>query len=107
MHAALAGWPDMESVMASMRPDEKKAAKAHGDAAAEKFRTALAARIVAKRKAKDMTQADLANAAGISLASLGGYESAKREPHMSQAHRLAKALGMTVPELLFGLKPDG
>lgn len=89
-----------------MGPSEKKAAKAHGDDAAEKFRAALGERIVAARKARGMTQADLANAAGISLASLGGYESKKREPHMSQAVRLAKALGMTVPELLFGITVD-
>lgn len=90
----------------AMNRDERIKAKERAEREALSFRTAFAKRLVDARRAANaghgMTQMELAHASGISLASLQGYESGRREPHFVTAYLLAKSLGMTPQELLFG-----
>lgn len=52
------------------------------------------------RKARGMTQLDLAKAANISFMSVHRYESGERVPSVDIASRIAAALGCTVDDLI-------
>ena len=52
------------------------------------------------RKAKGMTQRDLARAAKVSFLSIHRYEAGERTPDVDVAARIAAALGCTVDELI-------
>lgn len=52
------------------------------------------------RKARGMTQIDLAKAVNISLMSVHRYESGERVPNVDIASSIAAALGCTVDELI-------
>lgn len=102
MHVTIAESPIAAAFGFAMNRDEKQKAKEAADKEAQAYRSALAKRLVDARKASGMTQMELAHSSGISLASLQGYESGKREPHFATAFMLARALERTPQELLFG-----
>ena len=54
------------------------------------------------RKARGMTQDQLAKATGINRVTIAKYETMKIDPRLEQAERLAAALGVTVNELING-----
>ena len=58
--------------------------------------------LAAIRKRKGMTQAQLADLAGITRVSVARYETTDRNPNVNTAKRLARALGVSVSELLEG-----
>lgn len=64
----------------------------------------LAGRIAQLRKARRLSQAELAKAAGVSQGTISAYEHGAKEPGASVVARLAKALGVSADELL-GVKP--
>lgn len=51
------------------------------------------------RKNKNMTQKDLAKKAGLSVASIQGYEQGKYKPKAEQLKKIAKALEVSVNEI--------
>lgn len=62
-------------------------------------RDAFAANLRGLRARADLTQAQLAERAGVSAASVFQYEDGSAVPGMDKAFRLAEALGVTVDEL--------
>lgn len=52
------------------------------------------------RKAKGMTQAQLAKAAKIHRITISKYEAGRVDPTLNSAEKLASALGVTVDELI-------
>lgn len=52
------------------------------------------------RKAKGMTQAQLAKAAKIHRITIAKYEAGRVDPTLDSAEKLASALGVTVDELI-------
>lgn len=52
------------------------------------------------RKAKGMTQAQLAKAAKIHRITIAKYEAGRVDPTLYSAEKLASALGVTVDELI-------
>lgn len=52
------------------------------------------------RKAKGMTQEQLAKASGIHRITISKYEAGKVDPKTENAERLAAALGVTVDDLI-------
>jgi transcriptional regulator with XRE-family HTH domain len=77
------------------------AAKRRGDAKRSGTPT-LGQRIRAAREALGESQVNLAAAAGISQGYLSQLETDEREPTLSIAARLARALGMSLDELASG-----
>lgn len=73
------------------------------DAATEKAMKHLGKRIAALRKAKNWSTEKLAAEAGISFASVYAYENGKREPKITQVMNVARALGVTLDQLLDGV----
>jgi transcriptional regulator with XRE-family HTH domain len=59
-----------------------------------------AARLVALRKAAGLSQAELADACGVSPKSIAYWETSPTPPRSDVLPRLAKALGVRVEELL-------
>ena len=51
------------------------------------------------REAKDMTQAELAAAAGVAQSAVGNWESGIRMPTADKLPKLAAILGCTIDEL--------
>lgn len=64
----------------------------------------FAERLIALRKARNLTQTDLANAIGSTQRAISHYESVADFPPAAVIVALAKALGVTTDELL-GAKP--
>lgn len=62
----------------------------------------FARRLVALREKAKMTQVDLAEAAGISVAHVSAMETARRAPSFPMLFRLAAALDCTAANLLGG-----
>lgn len=62
--------------------------------------TPLSARLVACREAADMTQAQLARLAGLSLYAIENYERGKSEPNFRGIRGLCKALGISAAVLV-------
>lgn len=60
---------------------------------------AFGRRLRAFRKLKQMTQADLARALGVSLATIGGIERGTRQPTAHLVRAIASALSVDVEEL--------
>ncbi|WP_062306410.1 helix-turn-helix transcriptional regulator [Alicyclobacillus sendaiensis] len=56
-------------------------------------------RLRAFRKLKQMTQADLARAIGVSLATIGGIERGTRQPSARLVQAIASALAVDLDEL--------
>lgn len=52
------------------------------------------------RKEKRMTQATLAEAAGVNRITIAKYETGRINPTLESAHKIASALGCTVDDLL-------
>jgi transcriptional regulator with XRE-family HTH domain len=52
------------------------------------------------RRSKGLTQAELANLAGVSKAAISRYESGDREPRLKHLHAIAKAMGINPLYLL-------
>ena len=61
----------------------------------------------ALRKARKMTQAELAQASGINRVAIAKYEAGKVEPGAKSILRLTKALGVSTDALLKGGQTDG
>lgn len=57
-------------------------------------------RIREARKAQKLTQAEVAQKAGIAINSLRLYEAGKRQPRLEQLRQIALALGTSVSELV-------
>jgi DNA-binding XRE family transcriptional regulator len=62
-------------------------------------------KLIALRKAKGLTQVELAHALGLSRSAYSMYEIGQREPDFEVAQRLAGTLGVTVDDLLDGTNP--
>ena len=60
----------------------------------------LARRLKALRKEKGLTQAALAKRAGVTLSYIGRLEIGRHDPQLSTLQKLAKALGVSLPELV-------
>jgi transcriptional regulator with XRE-family HTH domain len=67
-------------------------------------KTAFGGALRAAREAAGLTQAQLAERAGLHLSAITRFEQGWREPSLSTAAALAKALGIKVDDLL---KPPG
>ena len=52
------------------------------------------------RKMRGMTQAQLASASGVNRITIARYEKLKLDPKTESAGKLAKALGVTVDDLM-------
>ncbi len=52
------------------------------------------------RLAKDMTQGDLCRKLGLDRAYMSNIESGKKNPTLSTIERIAKALGVSIEELM-------
>lgn len=57
-------------------------------------------KLIALRKAKGLTQVEIAKALGLSRSAYSMYELGQREPDFEVAQRLAGALEVTIDELL-------
>jgi len=57
------------------------------------------------RKAAGLTQAALSERAGVPLGTLRDLEQEKREPMLSNAQKLATALGVSLDEFIEPVKP--
>lgn len=66
----------------------------------------IATNLKAIRKMRGMTQADLATASSIHRITIARYETGAVEPNIKSAERLAKALGVTVDDLINGIPED-
>jgi transcriptional regulator with XRE-family HTH domain len=66
----------------------------------KKFLDDIAAKLVATRKSKGMTQERLAELAGLEAVSIGYIEQGKRRPTITTLYRLAKALEVSTSSLL-------
>ena len=64
------------------------------------WRQVVGANIGRLRRAKGLTQEDLAFRAGIDLTYMGGIERGKRNPSLMVLAGIAKALGVELPELI-------
>ena len=60
----------------------------------------MVANLKAIRKQRNMTQAQLAEAANIHRITIAKYEAGKVDPSLESAERLAKALKVSVDELI-------
>lgn len=60
-----------------------------------------------RRKAKGMTQAELAAAADVDQGSISHYEKGHWKPRYLVAKRIAEVLGCTVGELMRGFEETG
>lgn len=58
-------------------------------------------RLARLRKARGLTQKELASLVGLNQAQIHRYEKGAAEPSMSALKRLAVALGVTIDELVF------
>jgi putative transcriptional regulator len=66
------------------------------------WEVAMALRIQRLREAQGLTQAKLAEALGVPIGTVQGWEQARRVPRLQVAVRLARALGVTVEALVEG-----
>ena len=64
------------------------------------MRGRLAMRLRQLRKVKELTQEDLARKAGVTLGYIARLETGRHDPKLSTLRKLAKALGVSVAELL-------
>ena len=62
-------------------------------------REAMGGRFQELRLKKGLSQSQLARAAGVPVSTLKNWEQGRREPLLSAAYRLAKALGVSLDEL--------
>jgi transcriptional regulator with XRE-family HTH domain len=60
-------------------------------------------RIIAARKANEMSQERLATESGVDRSHMGFIEQGRRRPTVPTLHRISKVLGMTLEELFKGL----
>ena len=60
----------------------------------------LAHRLKELRKAKGLTQAVLAKRAGVTLSYIGRLEIGRHDPQLSTLQKIAKALGVSLAELV-------
>jgi transcriptional regulator with XRE-family HTH domain len=71
------------------------------------LRKVLAQNVRAYRRAKKLSQEDLADLCGLHRTYVGSIERSERNVTISSLEVVAKALGVSVPELLTGKpKPD-
>ncbi|MGX6446790.1 helix-turn-helix domain-containing protein [Patulibacter sp. S7RM1-6] len=61
---------------------------------------AFAAQLRVLRLDAEMTQDQLGGAAGLDAREIRRYEAGERDPGLRTVNKLARALGVTVPELL-------
>lgn len=57
--------------------------------------------IPAARKLRKMTQKELANHCGVCESTVAAWENFRREPSVSQARKIAEALGLHYDDLIF------
>jgi transcriptional regulator with XRE-family HTH domain len=69
------------------------------------LRTAFGRRVRALRKARGLSQEELAHRAGIHWTYLGGIERGERNPALLNIGRLARALDVAITELFDGVAP--
>ena len=63
----------------------------------------LGGRIVTARKAKNMSQEQLATDSGIDRSHMGFIEQGRRKPTLSTLHKIAKSLVISLEQLFKGL----
>ena len=67
----------------------------------------LGERISALRRARGLSQAELARRLGVSASAMGMYEQGRREPSAQTLVTIAQALGVTTDYLLTGIPGPG
>ena len=67
----------------------------------------FADRLATLRRDRGLTQAALANRAGLNISQLHRYEAGTSEPSLGALRRLAVALSVSADELVFGHTPRG
>lgn len=67
---------------------------------------ALADRILSLRRARGLSQDEVANAVGVSRQSVSKWESAQSLPDLDRAITLAAFFGVSMDELLLGVRPQ-
>jgi transcriptional regulator with XRE-family HTH domain len=60
----------------------------------------LGGRLLAERKRRGLTQAQLGAASGLNRTAISHFEAGRREPNLPNLVRLAEALGITTDHLL-------
>jgi transcriptional regulator with XRE-family HTH domain len=58
-------------------------------------------RLADARKARGLTQRDLADKAGVPQQAISAYEAGRKEPLVTRAQRIAQALGIAVDDMDF------
>ena len=93
--------------MRSAKPPAKSRSAARSEAwRARPLPTGLAGTLRRLREARDWTQADLAERAGLAFSSIQALESGRtKNPTLDTAQKLAAALGVAVDELTPGRAP--
>lgn len=82
-----------------VRPIDKAAAARRASWASRELPAGLPGRVRKHREARGWTQAELAEAAGLSTIGVRQLESGKRNPSLETIGRIADALDITVDEL--------
>ncbi len=70
----------------------------------DKHLAAFGKRVAALRKAKGLTQEELADKTGLAVDSIGAIEQGRRWARLTTLHLLAKGLDIKTEELLKGLR---
>ena len=83
-----------------MAKPAKKAARKKANHAVSPISKAFAVRLVELREAQGVTKLALAQKAGVSRKFLWELEGQQKEPTLSSAAKLAKALGVTLRDML-------
>lgn len=73
---------------------------------AAKPKQSMGGAVKARRDALNMSQRDLAGAAGTTAAAISNIERGSRQPSADLVARIAGALGCSVDDLLTGTPPD-
>jgi transcriptional regulator with XRE-family HTH domain len=68
------------------------------------YLTAFGKRVAEVRRARSLTQEQLAEKTGLTPLTIGFIEQGRRWPRIITLHKLAKSLNVSVDELLKGLK---
>ena len=85
-----------------MAPPRKKTTTTNKTRKLSPVAKAFAVRMLELREGQSMTKLDLAARAGVSRQFIWEVEEQKKEPSLSHAHALAKALGATLDEMVAG-----
>ncbi len=70
---------------------------------ADAIYTEIGRRIVAARKARNMSQEQLASTSDVDRSHIGFIEQGRRKPTISTLHKITRAVGLSLEQLFKGL----